>query len=90
MCCDNAQGQKNVLFTDGRGPAAAVNLNQYILFSITQMCNGGEAEHTLEQANLALSIHTAAFLALPAFISGTITFQKNCLSSLYRKIYSAK
>lgn len=41
------------------------------------MWNGRESEHTLEEANLALSIHTAAFLALPAFTLGVITLKKN-------------
>lgn len=41
------------------------------------MWDGGEAEHTLERANLALSIHTAAFLTLAAFTLATITLKKN-------------
>lgn len=40
------------------------------------MWDGGEAEHTLERANLALSIHTAAFLTLPAFTFAMITLKK--------------
>lgn len=44
-CTVTMPRRKNVLFTDGRGPAGAVNENQYS-FSITQMWNGGEAEST--------------------------------------------
>lgn len=61
-----------VLFTDGSGSAEQPT-KIYLLFYSRDMRDGWRQQnterltHRAEQANLTISIHTAAFLSLPTF-----------------------